>query len=318
MPRSDVVLSLTSIGYSDQSIGQEFSFKIVPTPGGKPVEFGKRLVNGKTAKFKRPLVILDRVVDTAAIALAVEAMEGREKEGESGSGKGSVDLAKKSGFVDVYVVGKGARDEGKKARLQLGFNAVVSDGPERIARLCAELRAVVARFGLGAQPDALRLALLRIAWHESGGLTTTVQQNSGPARGLYQMQRPAAISALDAMRPDLAYNEFAAAGGFRAAINLDFAIDDLRKVKGPGFGGNPVGDALAKSPRCATLAAIWYLRNALDRLPAPGDLPAAAEFWEDEWHRVQSAGKKEEFMRNVEYLEKLRAQLPERECGLLP
>jgi hypothetical protein len=324
MPRANVLLTLQSVGYSIENLGAEFTFTITTSLGGPAAEIRKNLTFKKTIAFKTQPVVIDRVVDvpagTTSVTVHVDAVEGKEARPDPGHGDGKVEFKLDdtgSGFVPVRVVGRGG-DKGKKADLSMGFLLVADSAPERIAALCALLRSMLPVFAAGVPEAALRAMLLRIAWHESGGLRSR-SQNGGPARGVYEMQRLAAVIALDGMKSSdrRSYDEFSREGGFTPPKTLDEQLEELRKTKGAGFDDNAIGTCLASSDRCATLAAIAYIRGALGGLPSVDDIAGAGEFWEDHWHITQNAGLKQKFIDSAKALDRIRAQLPESDCGTM-
>jgi hypothetical protein len=330
MPRMNVQLLLDSVGYSVDNIGCDFDFTISsPTLTKEPVVISKIVhFNTKKATDFRPQipVVVDRVValpsGESTLQVGVKVVE-KDEIIDKGSGSGSVKVKPEgtgSGIVKVDVIGKGGSDEGKTGKLNIGFLLVADNSPGRIAELCKVLQAVVGRYGASVA-EQLRTCLLRIAWHEGGELRVRAQSNGGPARGVFQMQADGAVAALIAMAndpDDAAYRDFAATGGFADRAALDKSLADLRAAGGTGFGTNAIGGALERSDRCATLAAIYYLRPHFATLPAVSDLAKAAEYWGKYWRRKSTTSANKLFVKESEKLDRIRRQLPLAECGLPP
>lgn len=317
MARARATLTLQSIGYSGMRIGNRFAINIATSLGGDAFTDTKTIENGATPPYTDTVAEgVFEVPPDGVVQVDVAAIETDEPIPDPGSGSGEIAFtvgATTSRFVKVRVNGQGG-DRGKTADLRFGFVLMADASPERFTALCALLKSLLARFGGGAQADRLRTELLRIAWHETE-LGTRKKQSGGPARGIYQMQANGAHDALAAMRTadPAAYAEFARLGGFASTAALD---DAVRKLQGASFGSNAIGNALARSDECATLAAIAALRSAFGSLPAESDVQGAADFWETNWRRVASETLKTEFAKNAQALDRIRAAIPASECGL--
>jgi len=125
------------------------------------------------------------------------------------------------------------------------------DAKKRIAAAWKVISAAVEALDTSSDVTArfnAKVYLLRLGWHESADYTTREQGGGGPARGLFQAQRGAAVDALDfalTKRPEQFDVMAAYAGTDRAGLKK--ALDALAKATGDAL---PAGNLVAEVLRC--------------------------------------------------------------------
>jgi hypothetical protein len=150
---------------------------------------------------------------------------------------------------------------------------------------------------------AVKLFLLRIAWHESQRLTRRVQGGGGPARGLFQFEVAACLDVLKFAR-----DKHPAVFGGLATVN-EISEDDLKKAlkdlqdrydkavevgKTPQFlPDNAITKCLLDHDAFAAILARYFFRRFSGHsTPDPDDIPGTAENWFDWYSRTPKPRKK--------------------------
>lgn len=152
----------------------------------------------------------------------------------------------------------------------------------------------------------IKAFLVYFAGHESECLKKRVQISGkkghtydGPARGLFQMQRPAAIDALEYIKKNCETTTKDLMFILKVTKEkLCDYIDDLKKHKGTHPKtkkknsdyfpkDDPIEKALKESDIFAAFLAWYYIKKYKKDDPFPGseDFDGAADFWQKYWHK---------------------------------
>lgn len=170
----------------------------------------------------------------------------------------------------------------------------------RVTTLWDTIDTVVSDLDSNPQDNTKRF-LVHLAWHEGQQITKRKQNDGGPARSFYQMERAKAIDAVEYAQTKGWLGKLAtAAGGGTTEAQLKTALNELKQS--PTTPSFPAGNLIGQKLESNDLFGTYMARIALRRIPDAIGIgnQKHAEYWADHWKvKFDSPAQREQLIKEV-------------------